>query len=213
MHDTEQRPKGPTRTCAGCQKRGDASEVLVRVVLGSPASSGASGATSGEKTGARPVVVDMASSAFGRGAHVHPDVSCLKKACASGFARAFKCAILADVETLQREIVQGCDRRLEGLLVGARRGKKVAIGEEAGSAMAAGAPLAVLASDAGANVLKQFAWGIEDGRAVAWKDKAGLGSLLARDEVAAVVVKDAGIAREFMRVRAIASSVVAKAAK
>ena len=159
-----------------------------------------------EAKGARGVVVDVASSAFGRGAHVHPEPACVKKACSGGFARAFRCSVTADAATVRAQIVQGCDRRLEGLLVGARRAKLVAIGEEAQAAMAAGAPLAVLATNAGANATKAFGWAIGEGRAVAWKDKATLGTLLGRDEVAVAVVRDAGLASEFMRVRAVASS-------
>jgi predicted RNA-binding protein YlxR (DUF448 family) len=200
MHDTEPKPSRPTRTCAGCQKRADAPLALVRVVLGQPEA---------QARGARGVVVDVASSAFGRGAHVHPDAACIKKACAGGFARAFRCPIVADAAALREQIIQGCNRRLEGLLTGARRARLVAIGEEATSAMGAGAPLAILASDAGANATKAFSWAIAEGRAVAWKDKATLGSLLGRDEIAAVVLKNAGIASEFMRVRAVASSAAA----
>jgi uncharacterized protein len=194
-HHTDSRPNHPTRTCAGCQKRADAPLELVRVVLGAE-----------DAKGARAVVVDVASSAFGRGAHVHPEPGCVKKACAGGFARAFRCAISADAATVRAQIVQGCDRRLEGLLVGARRARLVAIGEEAQAAMAAGAPLAVLASNAGANATKAFGWAVAEGRAVAWKDKATLGTLLGRDEIAVAVVRDAGIASEFLRVRAVASS-------
>ena len=169
-HHTEPKPSHPVRTCAGCQKRGDSSMELVRVVLGADGTSAAlpQRGQRDEAKGARGVVVDVASSAFGRGAHVHPEPACVKKACSGGFARAFRCAI------------------------------------------AAGAPLAVLASNAGANATKTFGWAVAEGRAVAWKDKATLGTLLGRDEVAVVVIRDAGIAGEFMRVRAVASSALAR---
>ena len=193
--DSDSRAGRPTRTCAGCQKREGALTGLVRVVLGAE-----------EARGARAVVVDVASSAFGRGAHVHPEPACVKKACSGGFARAFRCPIAADPATVRAQIVSGCDRRLEGLLLGARRARLVAIGEEAQTAMAAGAPLAIIASNAGANATKTFGWAIGEGRAVAWKDKATLGTLLGRDEVAVAIIRDAGIASEFIRVRAIASS-------
>jgi predicted RNA-binding protein YlxR (DUF448 family) len=193
---TDEKAARPTRTCAGCQKREDGAHGrLVRVVLGQ-----ASGGN------ARPVVVDVASSAFGRGAHVHPDPACVKKACSGGFARAFRCAVTADAAAVRAQIVQGCDRRLEGLLGGARRARLVAVGEEAQAAMAAGAPLAVLAANAGSSATKTYGWAIGEGRAVAWKDKATLGTLLGRDEVAVVVIRDPGVAGEFIRVRAIASS-------
>jgi predicted RNA-binding protein YlxR (DUF448 family) len=197
--ETDDRSARSTRTCAGCQKRVAVSEELVRVVLGAK-----------EVGGKRPVVVDIAQSAFGRGAHVHPSPQCLKKACASGFARAFRCPIAADMADIATQIVSGCDRRLEGLLIGARRARLLAVGDEGQAAMAQGAPLAVVACDAGASATRHYAPAVKEGRATAWKGKAALGTLLGRDEVAAVVVRDEGIAREFLKVRAIASAAVGK---
>src|SRR5580692_1115312 len=74
-----------TRTCAGCQKREDEAQGrLVRIVLGQ-APGGLGVSPKGPGSSPRPVVVDVASSAFGRGAHVHPDPACVKKACSGGF--------------------------------------------------------------------------------------------------------------------------------
>lgn len=181
----------------------------MRVVLGGAAhpSGGASAASNGAP---RSVVVDVAGTAFGRGAHVHPRPDCMKKACASGLAKAFRCAVSANAAELVQQISAGCDRRIEGLLMGARRAKLVAVGEEAREAMAGGAPLAVVACNAGAAVTREYAQAIAGGRALAWKDKATLGSLLGRDEVAVVAVRDAGIAAEIVKARAVAGSASGK---
>jgi predicted RNA-binding protein YlxR (DUF448 family) len=205
----------PVRTCAGCQKREEKGAGasprpragLVRVVLGSAGAGGDGG------KGARGVVADVGGSGFGRGAYVHADPSCLKKACSGGFARAFRTGVHADARELGEQITAGCDRRIEGLIVAARRARKIAIGEEAGPKLAAGAPLAVVACDAGANAARTFAPAIEAGRAVAWKNKATLGALIGRDEVAAIVVDDRGIAEEIVRARATGNAVSQDVAK
>ena len=149
--------------------------------------------------GRRPVVVDMAATAFGRGAHVHARPDCLKKAAAGGLARAFKCGVVADAREIGELIALGCSRRIDGLIIGARRAKHVAVGDEARGAMASGAPLVIIARDAGGAVTKGFAQAVLAGNAISYKDKSSLGALLGRDEVAAVVVTDAGIAREIKR--------------
>jgi predicted RNA-binding protein YlxR (DUF448 family) len=192
--------KKPVRTCVGCQRRATEGELLVRVVLG----------PRGED-GKRAVAVDLAGSAFGRGAHVHARPDCIKKACSGGLARSFKCAVLASPAEVARQVVAGCDRRLEGLLLGARRAGLLSFGEEAKDA-AAVAPLVVVASDAGSIVRKgPVVEAIASGRGVAWRNKAGLGALFARDEVAIVAVREDGVAREAQRVRAMADAVGALA--
>jgi predicted RNA-binding protein YlxR (DUF448 family) len=196
--ETQERATGkkPVRTCAGCQRRATEDELIVRVVLG-PKS----------EDGKRAVAVDLAASAFGRGAHVHARPECIKKACSAGLARAFKCAIVASPAEVARQVVLGCDRRLEGLLVGARRAGLLAFGEEAREA-AAVAPLLIVASDAGSVARKSpLVDAIAHGRAVAWRNKAGLGALFARDEVALVAIRHEGVAAQAQRVRAIADAV------
>ena len=198
MHN-EERTMKPTRTCVGCHRRATAGEELVRIVLGARGDDGR-----------RPVVVDVAGTAFGRGAHVHPKTDCVRKACSGGLARAFKCEVVAVAGEIASQIGAGCDRRIEGLLMAARRARFVAVGDEARDAMKGGAPLAVVACDAGAAVTREYAPAVAAGRAIAWKDKAALGALVGRDEAAAVVVRDAGIAHEIVRVRAVAGSVSSK---
>ncbi|WP_275403779.1 YlxR family protein [Nocardioides jishulii] len=69
---------GPVRTCVGCRQRAAKSELL-RVVVG-PGSDG------------RPAVVpDPASTAPGRGAHLHPTVECYELAVRRrAFSRALR---------------------------------------------------------------------------------------------------------------------------
>src|SRR5262245_14947753 len=93
------------RTCAGCGKHAPAEE-LVRVVH-DPSSD--------------EIAVDLAASSFGRGAHVHPSPDCVKRAAKGGFSKSFKAQIKADAAKIGADLVSAADRRIEGLLVGARR--------------------------------------------------------------------------------------------
>lgn len=42
------------------------------------------------------VVADLTGSAVGRGAHVHPDDECWKRAVSGGFARSFRRRVTVD---------------------------------------------------------------------------------------------------------------------
>ncbi len=168
-----------TRLCVGCGQR-SAPEELVRVVLGPEGQ----------------VAVDMAGGAFGRGAHVHPARSCMMQACRAGLARAFKQKVVATPEDLGAQIVAGCERRVAGLLLGARRANQLAVGADAAiEALGRGAPLLLLATDA-ATIAKraEVARAAADGKAVAFGTKQRLGELLGKDEIAVVAVLHAGIA-------------------
>lgn len=182
-HDDATRPAkpGPVRTCAGCSKRAPARE-LVRVVVD-------------EASGA--LAVDLADSRFGRGAHVHPSPDCLEKAVRSGFSRSFKAKVDATVESLAGQVVLGADRRIEGLLSGARRAKQVAVGGDVVvEALRDGsAELVVVARDAAAATkLPEVERAIAAGKAIAWGEKKQLGALFGRDEVAVAAVLDPGLA-------------------
>jgi len=176
----------PQRQCAGCAER-TAADDLLRVVLGPPAAPGGAGS----------LAIDLADGRFGRGAHVHPTKACVEKALRGGFARAFKTRIDATAEDLAVQIVAGADRRIEGLLLGARRAKlaiggadvvKAAIAEER-------AQLVVVASDAAAAMkISGVEEAIRRGRAVAWGNKQRLGALFGRDEVAVCAVLHEGVA-------------------
>jgi hypothetical protein len=181
--ETRTEPKRSLRTCAGCGKHA-APEALVRVVLDP---------SSGE------LAVDLGRSSFGRGAHVHPAAPCVTRASRGGFARVFKTKVSSTPEAIGRGIVEGADRRIEGLLGGAKRGKLLAIGADAVTdALKEGkAALVVVAADAAAAAaLPEVQKAVVAGKAIAWNDKARLGALFGRDEVAVVAVLHEGVAAE-----------------
>lgn len=181
-------PKTSERTCAGCGGKG-LPEDMVRVVKG-PA-------------GTDELAIDLAGGGFGRGAHVHP--GCLEKACKGGFARAFKSKVEADPVALRTQLVQAIERRIAGLLLGARRAGHVAIGSDAAcEAIRAGA-FAVVANDAAGVAQKQeVVLAVTEGRAISFGDKATLGALMGhgvagRSEVALVAVTHAPLGREMKK--------------
>jgi predicted RNA-binding protein YlxR (DUF448 family)/ribosomal protein L7Ae-like RNA K-turn-binding protein len=183
---------GSVRTCAGCAERG-AADTLVRVVLD-------------EGTGG--VAVDLADSKFGRGSYVHAAADCLAKAVRSGFARSFapsggggkkreRAKINATAESIGEQLVLAADRRIEGLLSGARRAKHAVAGADLVSeTLREGhVPLVVVAGDAAAAAkLPEVQRAIADGKAIAWNQKQGLGALFGRDEVAVIAVTNDGVA-------------------
>lgn len=192
-NDTAKRSE---RTCAGCG-RTDTPRAFLRVVMGARLD-GAAGADAEHE-----VVVDAAGGSAGRGAHVHPTFDCLAKACKGGFARSFRAKIRADVQNLVGEVIAAHDRRVTGLVLGARRSGHVEIGTDAAcEALMKGPALAIVACDAGSVVKKdEVRRAAAEGRAVVWKDKAELGKLFGRDEVAIFCVTHADIAREIQEAR------------
>ncbi|MBX3221481.1 MAG: YlxR family protein [Labilithrix sp.] len=181
--------KGPSgtssrseRTCAGCGKHAAADE-LVRVVHDP---------SSGE------VAVDLASSGFGRGAHFHPSPDCVAKALKGGLARVFKSKVVGDASAIGEAIVKAADRRIEGLLTGARRAGQLAVGADvvAEALREERAKLVVVARDAAAATrLPEIERAIASGQAVALGDKQRLGSLMSgRGEVAVIAVLHPGVA-------------------
>lgn len=174
MTETTKREK--TRTCAGCGKHA-AADALVRLVLD----------PTNPSDGAPSVVVDVAGSAFGHGAHVHPAPDCVEKAARGGLSKAFKTKVVAKAEDIAAGIVAGADRRIEGLLMGARRARHLVIGADATvEALREGkVALVIVATDAAAAAqLGEVRDAVATGKAIAWNVKARLGALLARDEVA-----------------------------
>lgn len=173
--------KRAERTCAGCGKHGPADD-LVRVVHDP---------LSGE------VAVDLAASGFGRGGHVHPSPECVVKALKGGFARVFKTKIVGEAEILGLEIVKAADRRIEGLLTGARRARQLAVGSDVvvESLKEERAELVVVAKDAAAATkLPEVERAIASGKAIALSDKQRLGLLMGRDEVAILAILHSGVA-------------------
>ena len=184
MTDTPVQPKKTSeRTCAGCGGKG-LPEDMVRVVKG----------PSDE------IAIDLAGGGFGRGAHVHP--GCLEKACKGGFARAFKSKVEVELEPLRKQLAEAVERRMAGLLLGARRAGHVAIGTDAAceALRGEGGAYAVVACDAGGVAQKhEVTRAVTDGRAISFGNKATLGSLMGHDEVALVAVTHAPLGREMKK--------------
>ena len=177
--------KAHGRTCVGCGEK-DAANAFVRLVL------------VGES-----VVVDVGRSSFGHGAHVHARPGCLVKACKGGLSRAFKARVVAEAAQLGAEIAAGMDRRLEGLLLAARRAGHLVYGADAvcESLEQRKDNVVVVARDAKTVVSRRpISEAIAGGRAVAWGTKNELGRLLGREEVAVVAVTNASIASELLAV-------------
>lgn len=183
---TEEKLDRTTRTCAGCGQRVSAEE-LVRVVLSVPTPSSLRSGVDPTGDDAATIVVDAAGSAFGHGAHVHPTRDCVTKACKGGFSKAFKSKVTASPEVFGKQLLEGSDRRIEGLLMGARRARHLVVGADATvEALRAGkVALLIVATDAAAAAqLGEVRDAIASGKAIAWSVKGRLGALLARDEVA-----------------------------
>jgi predicted RNA-binding protein YlxR (DUF448 family) len=150
--------RGPERTCVGCGKHAP-TEMLVRVVV--------------DPEGGE-LAIDLAASAFGRGAHVHPSRDCVEKAFKSGFARSFKTEVKGSLESFAAAIAASADRRIEGLLGGARRAGHAIFGaDKVAEAIREGrAKLVVVARDAAAAIhVREVSDAIGKGTAIAWADK------------------------------------------
>jgi predicted RNA-binding protein YlxR (DUF448 family)/acetolactate synthase regulatory subunit len=184
-----------SRTCVGCGAHDDAAEMVHvvahegGVVVDALFSRGRGGGLRG-------------GGARGRGAHLHPRPGCLAKA-PSGLARALRRPVAVRVEDLGQSLVMACERRMEGLLVSARRLRAVAVGADAAiDAARRGAPLVVVAVDAGTVAEKtEVTETVASGRAIAWLTKADLGRLLGEATVAICAVSHEGIAAELKRMR------------
>lgn len=183
QHDerSETGKPAPRRQCAGCAKR-DAADDLVRVVLGPEGM----------------LAVDLADSRFGRGAHVHASRECVQKALRGGFAKVFKTKVEGTVQALGEQLTIAADRRIEGLLAGARRGKLAVSGADVvRTAYRDGtAALVIVATDAAAAAkLPEIQEAIGQGKAIAWSNKQRLGATFGRDEVAVCAVLHEGVAK------------------
>lgn len=181
-----------TRTCVGCGSKDDPS-ALVRLVYDVAGGS---------------ILVDAKGKAVGRGAHVHPTPKCVQNACKSGLSKSFRANVTKPATELAADIVAALDRRVEGLVVAARGAGALLVGsDKALAAVRDGVPLALVASDAASIAQKsEVVEAAGEGRALVWRDKAGLGRAADKGEVAIVAVENAGIARAIAdAVRAMAS--------
>lgn len=171
----------PMRTCAGCRAVAVQDE-LVRFVLGPD----------------QAVVADVSRRLPGRGAWVHPRITCLESAAQKGFSRTFRASILVASEALLASLRQAADRRVGGLLSAAWRSHKAAIGATAVKEAIenGGARLVVVACDARAALSTPgVESAIAEGHAVAWGNKSKIGDAVRRTEVGVLAVLDIGLAQ------------------
>lgn len=194
MSENEKHESAEThvRTCVGCGSKDDPA-ALVRLVF-DVASGG--------------VLVDAKGKAFGRGAHVHPVPQCVQNACKSGLAKAFRTNVKASPAELAADISAALDRRIEGLVVAARGAGALAVGtDKALASLRMGAPLTLVAKDATSIAEKsEVMEAVGEGRALVWRDKAGIGRVVDKGDVAVVTIENSGIARAIGEAaRAIAS--------
>lgn len=184
----------PERTCVGCGQRDDAGSML-RVLV-----------ADGE------VAFDLAGGGFGRGAHLHPRPKCIEGA-PRGLAQSFGGPVGLGARELGARLVQACERRVAGLLLAAHRLRDLVPGADAAiEAIGRGAPLVVVAGDAGA-IARDAAVVrcIAEGRAIGWSTKEGLGALMGEQSVAVCAVRHAGIADQLKRMRVAADAGLAMA--
>jgi ribosomal protein L7Ae-like RNA K-turn-binding protein len=111
------------------------------------------------------------------------------------------------MESFSEQILIAADRRIDGLLTGARRGKHAIAGADVVRAAYrdGSACLVVVASDAAAAAkLPEVMEAIAQGKAIAWSNKQRLGATFGRDEVAVCAVLHEGVAKAISSARAMA---------
>lgn len=181
----------PVRTCAGCRQR-DAQDALLRFVHDEGR-----------------LVPDPRRRLPGRGVSVHPTRACLVRAVErGGFARALGTKLDLNADALCRAAVAQLERRIDGLLLAARRSRALALGTESvKKALDDGTvALLVVAKDAAGRRAELEA---RAPRSVSISTKAELGRLMGRAELSVMAILDVGIAGEVAATAARATSMEA----
>jgi predicted RNA-binding protein YlxR (DUF448 family)/ribosomal protein L7Ae-like RNA K-turn-binding protein len=182
--------KTAVRTCAGCREQRPREELVRLAVVPEPPY----------------VVADARGRLGGRGVWVHADLECLRTAARKGgIARSLRRPVQLDPEVIAEGIRGQLERRLEGLLLGAHRARKVAVGTDAVRESLAEGRIRLLcvAEDAAGRRQELTAAAERLGKACAvLGPKAEVGRLFGRDEVAVLAIEDAGIAAEVNRASA-----------
>jgi len=181
------------RTCAGCRKTG-ARDTLLRLAI--------------VASSQHDVVPDVKGKLPGRGVWVHPRAQCIEAAAKRGaIARSLKRAVSVDTEALRLAAMLQYEQRVDGLLLGARRARKLALGTDATREAIAsrGAHALVVAKDAAGRREDLERAAAQLGRScVVFRTKAELGRLFGREELSVLAILDSGIAREAARAAAFA---------
>ena len=185
----QEEPSISARMCAGCGKAG-AGHAFLRAVLSDDGS----------------LVLDLQRSSFGRGANVHVDPACIKRALRGGFARSFRAEVVTTIGSFREMGLLAVERRLRGLLVAAWRKRVLAVGADSVRELSSQGPAAraVVASDAGSIAQERFVLEMVTNGAVLVAFRRGeLGALLGRPEVSVCATSDVGIAQELDRLHAL----------
>jgi predicted RNA-binding protein YlxR (DUF448 family) len=162
--------------CIGCSKSSDAGDLVTLRLVPTP-------------EGGAMVVVGSHAGAKGRGAHVHPNVSCVSRAVEGRLAKAFRRDVRVSAGELGEAIGAREAQRIEGLIATAIRTRKVAIGADASAEALEHGAIVVAAKDAGRVVDHQpFRGAREAGRLIFWGDRERLGSFTRRDSLAVLAV-------------------------
>lgn len=179
-------PEGSVRTCVACRQKGERDD-LVRWVA----------AEDGR------VALDPRATRAGRGAWVHPTRACLAAMVKRHAAeRALKVDAQRDLDAqaLLAQLRAALVQKVTSLLVVSSRTRTLAIGAEAVAAMLekGRARCVLVAKDAGDHTLRALtdAPGRGGPRVLRYGDKATLGALFDRGEIALVALLDFRIANE-----------------
>lgn len=156
------------RTCVGCAKEIDpAADDCVRLIV--------------DPTDPKnpEVAVDARGSAFGRGAWVHTRGPCVERAARVGLSRSFRMTISKKPNELIETVREGLHRRIEGLLLSAKRSGRCHVGGDAVErADKFGPVFFVVATDARSAADRiEVRRAVSEGRAASFGTKEGLGLL------------------------------------
>ena len=172
------------RTCIGCRAATPAAE-LVRLVVG-PESE---------------VVIDLHGGSSGRGAWVHPRTSCLAQAPA-GLSRALRATVRTTPSELIGVLKVAAARRIQGLVLAARRTKALESGATAVSLAVQSRRIELVLVATDARDAASHVWLaplIASGSALAYGEKAAFGTWLSRPDTALLAITERGLAQEIRR--------------
>lgn len=137
---------------------------------------------------------------------MHARPKCVQNACARGFSRAFKQALVLDVEVFYGRLRDVAERQLEGLVLAAWRSRRLVYGGDAVKEALPQATLGVLATDARAVAKETFVQeAAQNGKMLVWSSKFQLGKWLGRSEVGVMAVMDSAIAQAMRRAIALST--------
>jgi predicted RNA-binding protein YlxR (DUF448 family) len=173
------------RTCVACREKA-APRDLVRWVTGAEG---------------RPVP-DLAGSARGRGAWVHPTPRCVGRAARAGLARSLRAPTETTASELWEALRLASEQQAIALLSAGYRSRRLAAVSPTGGGASepCDAALVVVAGDApDAARADWIKTAVREGRAAAWSSRDRLGMLTGRPETSVVAVLDDELAAALAR--------------